>query len=180
MDGTALALQIGHCFSIDLDLFTTEDFEVEYLQNHLVHQYDLQIDNMASFTIQGSIRNVKMDFLRHAYPLVRPLLETEKLRLASLEDIAAMKLNAISISGQRIKDFIDVYFLLEKLSLEAMVAAYQVKYIHSNKMIPLKALTYFDDLDTKQNFPKMVRPVTWKNIEKRLITAIEKPHRIFD
>lgn len=82
-------------------------------------------------------------------------------------------------SGQRMKDFIDIYFLLEKISLEIMLHVYKAKYSHSNELIPLKALTYFEDLDKKQNFPKMARPINWKLIEKRLITAVEKPYQVF-
>lgn len=44
--GTALALQIGHRFSVDLDLFTVETFDVEHLQSHLITNYDLEIDNI--------------------------------------------------------------------------------------------------------------------------------------
>ncbi|MFY8189194.1 MAG: nucleotidyl transferase AbiEii/AbiGii toxin family protein [Flavobacterium sp.] len=65
----------------------------------------------------------------------------------SLEDICAMKLQAIQNSGKKLKDFIDVYFLLEHFSLNQMLDFYQIKYKHSNKLIPLKAINYFDDID---------------------------------
>jgi len=178
--GTALALQIGHRFSVDLDLFTTEAFDVQQLEKYLVENYNLHTDNVAAYTIRGSISNIKTDFLQHAYPLVKSLFKTEHLRLASIEDIAAMKLNAISISGQRLKDFIDIYFLLERMSLEEMLIAYENKYSHSNKLIPMKALVYFGDLNTSQTFPKMVHKLTWKKIEARLVAAVKKPYQVFN
>jgi hypothetical protein len=61
--------------------------------------------------------------------------------MASTLDIGAMKLNAIVNSGERIKDFIDVYHLLEVYSLKSLLAAYEIKYPHSNPIIPLKAVS---------------------------------------
>ncbi|MFQ5446275.1 MAG: nucleotidyl transferase AbiEii/AbiGii toxin family protein [Saprospiraceae bacterium] len=111
--------------------------------------------------------------------MVRPLLEIENLRLASLEDIAAMKLNAISHSGQRLKDIIDVYFLLEKMTFNTMLEAHAIKYPQSNLMIPMKATTYFGDINFDQDKPMMVKNVPFKKIEKRLILAVQKPNSTF-
>ncbi len=58
-----------------------------------------------------------------------------------------MKLNAISNSDKRLKDFIDVYFLLEHYSLNEMIEFYTIKYPRFNPLIPLKAVAYFDDID---------------------------------
>jgi hypothetical protein len=63
----------------------------------------------------------------HNYPLVLPPLTEEGISYLSLQDISAMKLNAISNSGKRLKDFIDVYFLLERFSLTEMIDFYTVK-----------------------------------------------------
>ena len=93
--GTALALQLGHRLSIDLDFFCGEDFETEAIQNHLSKNYGFYADFITKNTLKGFIRDVKVDLITHAYPLIHPLLKHENLRLASLEDIAAMKLNAI-------------------------------------------------------------------------------------
>ena len=68
------------------------------------------------------------------------------IRLASLEDICAMKLNAIAGNGTRIKDFIDVAFLSAKFSLQQMLDFYEQKY-HANPLMPLKGLVYFADID---------------------------------
>ena len=110
--GTALALQIGHRFSVDLDLFTQNPFDTQSLSDSLASKYDFKISSVSKNTLLGVVNSVKVDFLTHAYPLVNPILEIEGLRLASVEDIGAMKLNAIAHSGQRLKDFIDVYCLL--------------------------------------------------------------------
>jgi predicted nucleotidyltransferase component of viral defense system len=48
--------------------------------------------------------------------------------MLSVEDIVAMKLNAIYVSGQRLKDFIDIYYLLDEYSVEEMISFYRKKF----------------------------------------------------
>ena len=177
--GTALALQLGHRFSIDLDLFSNAPFEVQPLIDHLSTNYAFQLNSIAPNTLLGNIKGIKVDFITHAYPLIESLIEEESIKLASILDIAAMKLNAISISGQRLKDFIDMYFILEHYSLSETLDAYQKKYTHSNAMIPLKALTYFDDLNLDLDPPIMTKKLKVDSIKKRLIQAVRKTDQIF-
>lgn len=177
--GTALALQLGHRQSIDLDLFTTLPFETAHLQEYLNKKYQFHTDKVGTNTLIGLIGGIKTDFITHAYPLVKPIVETETLRFASVEDIAAMKLNAISHSGQRLKDFVDVYFLLEKMPFDAMLGAYSIKYPQSNLIIPMKAITYFGDINFDHDRPIMVKNVPFKKIEKRLAMAVLKPDSTF-
>jgi hypothetical protein len=75
--GTALALQIGHRFSIDIDLFTIEAFDNQTLQDHLFLKYGILVDQISTYSIGGVIKGVKADFIRHPYPLVKPLLEVD-------------------------------------------------------------------------------------------------------
>ena len=49
----------------------------------------------------GFVEDVKIDFIRHGYPLVEPLVHLDGGRMASALDIAAMKLNAIAGNGTR-------------------------------------------------------------------------------
>ena len=177
--GTSLALQIGHRLSIDLDLFSIAPFEVEPFHKHLIDTYNFEVDKLGINTLIGSISGIKTDFITHAYPLVKPLLLEENLRLASMTDIAAMKLNAISHSGQRLKDFMDIYFLLEIMPLSLMLDAYEAKYSHSNPAIPLKAVVYFDDIDFGADAPIMVKKMTIPDMKKRLTNAVKKPYSIF-
>ncbi len=177
--GTSLALQIGHRLSIDLDLFSTTPFEVEPLQQYLISTYNFEIDKLGINTLIGSISGIKTDFITHAYPLVKPLFIEENLRMASMTDIAAMKLNAISQNGQRLKDFVDVYFLLEIMPLSLMLDAYEVKYLNSNPAIPLKAIVYFDDIDFEADAPIMVKKMTIPAMKKRLTMAVQKPYSVF-
>src|SRR5660397_13550 len=62
--GTALALQIGHRKSIDIDLFTTNNFDVLEYSEHLKRTYNFEIDFLAKNTIKSEIKTVKIDCIR--------------------------------------------------------------------------------------------------------------------
>lgn len=153
--GTALALQIGHRKSIDLDLFSQFDFDVNEILEFLEQHYDFQSDFTAINTLKGSIHGVKIDIISHKYPLVKSPINIDNIRVLSIEDISAMKLNAIAGNGTRSKDFIDMYFLLKTLSVEDVINNYQIKYSSRNKLHALKSLNYFNDIET-QDWPEMI------------------------
>ena len=177
--GTSLALQIGHRISVDLDLFTEKEFEADELREYLERNYHLQTDYLAFATVKGEIEGVQVDCIAHAYPWLKPFVLEEGVRLASLEDICAMKLNAIAGNGTRIKDFVDVAYLSSMFSLEQMLKFYEEKY-HANPLMPLKGIVYFADIN--KNAPvKMAngKPLDWKSIEKRLLAMEKFPQRVF-
>ena len=177
--GTALALQLGHRLSVDIDLFIDKPFDTQQLLSHLSTTYGFQASTIFNNTLLGFIETTKVDFVAHQYPLVNDLILLEGLRFASIEDIAAMKLNAIVHSGQRLKDFWDIYFLLEKMPLSQMLECYQTKYVASNPIIALKALSYFDDINHALDKPTILRKVIFSQLKKRIYQAIEKPNRLF-
>jgi len=177
--GTSLALQIGHRISVDLDLFIEKEFEVDELREYLERYYHLQTDYLAFATVKGEIEGVQVDCIAHAYSWLKPFVLEEGVRLASLEDICAMKLNAIAGNGTRIKDFVDVAYLSSMFSLEQMLQFYEEKY-HANPLMPLKGIVYFADIN--KNAPvKMAngKPLDWKSIEKRLLAMEKFPQRVF-
>ena len=101
--GTSLALQVGHRISVDIDLFSNLSFNEEALSDHLISNYNLELDYIDKNTIKGEIEGVQVDCITHGYPWLSPFYVTSDVRFASLEDIAAMKLNAIVGNGTRIK-----------------------------------------------------------------------------
>jgi hypothetical protein len=92
--------------------------------------------------------------------------------MLSVEDIVAMKLNAISVSGQRLKDFIDIYYLLEEYSVEEMVSFYRMKYSQYNEVNVLKSLTWFEDVDLS-TWPVLIKTpkLKWETVKKRILKA---------
>lgn len=177
--GTSLALQMGHRISVDLDLFTEKEFEADELREYLERNYHLQTDYLAFATVKGEIDGVQVDCIAHAYPWLKPFVLEEGIRLASLEDICAMKLNAIAGNGTRIKDFVDVAYLSSSFSLQQMLDFYEEKY-NANPLMPLKGIVYFADIN--KNAPvKMAngKPLNWKMIEKRLLAMEKYPQKVF-
>ena len=169
--GTSLALQIGHRQSVDLDLFTTDDFDVNFLLEFLEANYNFHSDFTANNTLKGFIDSVKIDFISHKYPLVNNIRNIENIKLYSTEDIAAMKLNVIAGNGTRSKDFIDLYFLLKEYSVQQLLNFYSAKYKTRNTFHVVKSMVYFDDISL-QDWPVMVLEKNL-NLEK-LKKSIEK------
>jgi len=170
--GTALALQLGHRNSIDIDLFTKNDFSPEDLLKFLEKGFSVQTTFSIKNTLLSVVNNIKVDFIRHDYPLVLPPITEEGITYLSKQDIAAMKLNAISNSRKRLKDFIDVYFLLEHFPLGEMIEFYTIKYPNFNPLIPLKAINYFDDIDTEIDPPKLKNKLPLTEIKKRINDSV--------
>jgi len=168
--GTALALHIGHRKSIDIDLFTEEAFDENTMLEYLERSYDFRMNYKAQSTLKGSIEDIRVDLIAHQYPSLRELLEIEGIRLASVEDISAMKVNAIAGDGTRVKDFIDLYFLLKQFSIGVIVDFFSAKYSARNNAHTIKSLTWFEDVDLN-DWPVMIREpeLTFKKVKSSII-----------
>ena len=178
--GTALALQIGHRLSIDIDLFTQASFDENEILLNLEERYQFQMDFQSRNTLKGSIRGVKVDLITHNYPLVKSLIKMEGIRMAASEDIAAMKLNAITGNGTRLKDFIDMAYLSSSLTLSQMVEAYEEKYATRNPAMVIKALDYHNDINFNEPVEMLGGKYKWKDIKKRLNEMTLSPDKLFD
>lgn len=170
--GTALALKLGHRNSFDIDLFTQNEFSTKDIAQKVAENRDFFISFERENTLMCYIDSIKTDFIRHNYTLVNEPITEEGITYLSLEDIAAMKLNAIAQSGKRLKDFIDIYFLLEHFSVNEMLSFYAVKYPFSNKLIALRGLEYFGDIDPSVDPPILKKPLPISKIQKRIIDGI--------
>ncbi|HNF37179.1 MAG TPA: hypothetical protein PKI85_03185 [Chitinophagaceae bacterium] len=177
--GTSRALQLGHRNSIDIDLFTQNEFEAEQIERWLKSKFNLAITRARKNLLLAVVNNIKTDFIRHDYKILFPPQTEEGIRFFGLEDITAMKLHAIVQSGKRLKDFINVYFLMEHFSLSQMLEFYAAKYPHSNPMIAIKAVNYFDDIDENIDPPKLLKPLPLTKIIARIQLATQKPAKIF-
>lgn len=172
---TALALQIGHRTSVDLDLFSDFSFDTGQILENLSADFGFTMFYSASNTLKGSINGVQVDILAHRYPYVSPPLILESVAMLSTEDIIAMKLNAISISGQRVKDFIDIYYLLKSYSVSDMLRFYKTKYASFNEVNVLKSLVWFEDIDLS-DWPVLLQnpKLKWPEIMKKIRGDMQK------
>ncbi len=171
--GTALAIQIGHRRSEDLDLFTLEEFNPERCLSAVktLAVETLTVVGTAPNTLNLVIDGVKVDLIRHNYPLIHEPCPTEFCRLASRPDIAAMKLAAITNRGSR-KDFIDLYFLLREFTLPGMLDFYTAKYAGHDIFPVVRSLLYFDDADAEPE-PVMLEEVPWATVKAAITRAVQ-------
>ena len=178
--GTALSLRIGHRKSIDIDLFTNGVFPADTLPDFF-RDNGFEFRQQSGFKggIFGYISNIKADFIRHAYPWVIPPEMIEDIRIASVADIAAMKLNAITGSGKRLKDFADVAYLSVYMSLAEMLDHYENKYPDINGMMAVKSLCYHDDIDFSITIDFMDNSMNWVKIKSRIFEMVSQPQKCF-
>ena len=170
--GTALALQIGHRKSIDIDLFGRTDFESSELNTKLnALQREIKIIKNSKNINIYSIDQIKVDIVDYHYPWLQPTLIMNGLKLASIEDIAAMKLAAVTGRGTK-KDFIDLFFLLKKYSLNDLIDFYNRKYADGSVFMVLKSLTYFEDAESDP-LPEMLLPFDWEFMKKTILKAVD-------
>ena len=177
--GTSLALQLGHRDSIDIDLFTQNNFTAAEIEDALKGKHDFTATLARNNTVLAVVDKVKTDFIKHDYPFILPPVTQEGITYLSKEDIAAMKLHAIIQSGKRLKDFIDIYFLLQHFSMNQLIEFFVKKYSYTNPLIALKAVTYFDDIDENIDPPKLLQPLPLQVIKKRILQAAQKPYTTF-
>jgi hypothetical protein len=176
--GTALALKIGHRRSVDIDLFAAGPFDSRELGRHLLAAYSAAKVSTLTNGVFCFVNDIKIDLLSHQYPLVKDIDITEGIRMASLLDIGAMKLNAIFNSGQRLKDFVDMYSLLEKFTLYELLDACQRKYPDLNINMVKHSLIHFNDIIFSPI--EFIGPeVEWPMIANRLQKAFHNPYVSF-
>jgi len=151
--GTALSLQLGHRLSDDIDLFTRHDINKDEILDFLNYKYNgkYQIINIQNIILQVIINEIKVDLVKYDYELIEDIKIEKGIKYLGKKDIAAMKLMAVANRGDQAKDFIDIYYLLEEISLMDMFECYKRKY-KQNDISPIKrSLVYFDDV-TENNW----------------------------
>lgn len=168
--GTALALQLGHRKSIDLDFFGTVDCEAEYLRESIAGIASLTILKESPHIHIYIVDGIKVDIVNYKYPWLDDVVLEQGLRLASVSDIAAMKITAIIGRGTK-KDFIDIAFLLHHFSLEEILHFYAAKYNDSSVFMVMKSLAYFDDAEADP-MPDMFVNQSWQQVKAYILSKI--------
>ena len=164
--GSALALYLGHRRSVDFDFFPASKFDPMKIKQELEAHGSYESDQLAADTMLGVFNGVKFSLFAYTYPLIGQLVEFSGIRLASPEDIAAMKLVAITDRGTK-KDFIDVYVLAkQRFSLKEMFDFYNRKYkmLEQNKLTLLKSLQYFEEAEAS-GMPVMMESIDWEAVK---------------
>ena len=174
--GTALALQIGHRDSLDFDFYTEKKFDSQKLREEFDKRFKkVQEIHIAEGTLGLDVDGIGVSFFKYPYPLIRPLEKMESICLASKEDIAAMKIIAISQRGKR-RDFVDIYFLITEFGLEKIIEFVKEKYPMFNIYVGLQGLVYFKDADEdpeKGRF-RLLKEVEWEGVKDYILKETNK------
>ncbi len=174
--GTALALHLGHRDSIDFDFFsptsfvTTELFrkiEETFIDTRLIKTQDEE--NTLTIIINEVI---KISFFSYPYPVISPLVETDHFQMASLEDIGAMKLSAVT-SRSLLKDYVDIYFILQRIDLLTLIQLTHQKLPTIDPNLILKSLVYFEDIEFEPIIFKHGHSVDLPTIQKFLVEKVK-------
>lgn len=171
--GTALAIQIGHRRSIDLDFFTREAFDPDQVLESLsatLPRDEILVGGRAAHSLNLTLSGVKVDLIRYGYPLLEPLVQADEYTLLALPDIAAMKLAAITNRGSK-KDFIDLYFLLETYPIQTLLDFYRRKFPDHDPFFVIRSLAYFEDADGEPD-PVMLREASWRLVKEAVANAV--------
>lgn len=165
--GTALALQLGHRKSIDLDFFGHFDLTAEEMKFELSKLGTLKVIQESKFIFQYILNDIKIDFVNYPYDWISDKIIENGIILADIKDIAAMKLSAITNRGTK-KDFVDIFELLKIFTLEELLNFFTLKYKDNISFMTIKSLTYFMDAE-EEPMPYMFYKASWEDI-KNVIT----------
>ncbi|MBY0435844.1 MAG: nucleotidyl transferase AbiEii/AbiGii toxin family protein [Cyclobacteriaceae bacterium] len=177
--GTALSLQIGHRMSADIDLFTTKAFDKPVLTNYLIAQHHFRLPSISDIAIRGFIDHVKVDLVSYESGFLNPPLLMDDIKMAGLEDIAVMKLEAIANVQNRLKDYVDIAFLSEYFSLEKMLAGFHKKF-GLDQIYAIRSLGTFSQIQLSENIFLINGKFEWSKITERIKEMIKNPTRTFN
>lgn len=165
--GTALALLEGHRISVDLDFFAPTIGQPDELADRIAARgLEITVTSTAPETLYVESAGVQVSFIGSPIPLLGPPCEPAPglLPLASEDDIAAMKLAAVSARGSR-KDFIDLWVLIVRHKpLEEYLAAFKGKYKTHDVGHVVRSLVYFDEADAEPPL-RLLAPIDWTQVK---------------
>jgi hypothetical protein len=169
--GTALSLQLGHRLSVDLDFFSpTKDIpSIRAKLEEALAPFSSTLADSSWGNLVYLANDVRVGFYGYGFPLIAPIIETDQIRLASIEDIALMKLDAMLSRAAR-KDFYDLYFICQQTSLRQLLDIAPKKYpsVRDFEVQTVKRLVYFENAE-KETDPPLLHPTTWLKVKKYFI-----------
>ena len=171
--GTALALQLGHRYSEDLDFFRLDPFDTDPMLASLSTIGVVSVHSRSADTLHLTLNGLRLSFLQAQAPLLFPGTSYRGLVIADPRDIAVMKVVAIGGRGSR-KDFVDLYFILQGGgSIDGILALVRQRFyrIDYNAYHLMKSLVFFEDAEAEP-MPQLIRGVEWDVIKKTLCDAV--------
>ena len=154
--GTAIAYYLGHRRSIDFDLFSPKTFSILSARNKINKLFKIEqtlVQGDGELTVM--VNNVKLTLFNFPYHITYDSQFENIIKIPDLLTLAAMKAFAL---GQRAKwkDYVDLYFISKKYSLQQMVKKSEQLFGNEfNEKLFRVQLTYFDDVDYSEEVEYM-------------------------
>lgn len=180
--GTALSLFRGHRESVDIDLFTDAEYgsiDFDAIDAYLRTQYpyvDAGKENIIGFGKSYFVGDnedncVKLDVF-YTDEFINPLVIINGIRLASVEEIIAMKLDVISRGGRK-KDFWDIHELMDNYTIDQMFSLHEQRYPYAHDKTILKNnFIRFENADEDFD-PICLREKYWELIKMDTIAFVK-------
>lgn len=172
--GTALALHLGHRESEDLDFFTKADFDPAQIQQQLELISSLSSVEQSQGTLNCHAGTVQLQFLHYPYNLINKPTKWKNINISSVKDIACTKLLTIGSRGSK-KDFVDIYFILQRYTLKELFSLLTKKYPKTdyNQIHLLKSLVFFENAEL-QPMPRMHIKITWQEVKREILSVVKR------
>jgi hypothetical protein len=185
--GTALALRLAHRYSDDLDLWTMNTgFMYGGSLRAAVHREIKKLITCEQ-RINDPLRSVfvvnetfKIDFILDQTPPIAPMDTQNGIRMFSLQDIAALKIDAVAGYAPRHnrKDFHDIYtFLSENIfSLSEMFGFFEEREGKHNFLDVLKNFLQNMALADHSGNPRLIcgEELDWQKTKEYLKDAVRE------
>jgi hypothetical protein len=171
--GTALALQIGHRESIDLDFFSNKPFDISIIES--LKKYNLITNILRNNSVELIINDTKVSFLFWAFPVTQNFIIDDGVKLLNPIDIGLFKLLALQ-GRQTKKDIIDLYFIDQKIiDIEELLNTFESNYPKESFNIfdSIKQL-FNDELIELSPMPKMFEDVNFEEMKEHIKTKLAR------
>lgn len=171
--GTALSLQMGLRESFDFDFCVPTQFNNELLLEELGKIGEMKVKQNQSGTCDVILNGVQVSFFYYPNKIINKLVipqEMPKLKMASILDIAIMKIVAIGGRGAK-KDFFDLYNIINKckISIKELAGGLIEKCGNKTNYVNIiMGLSYFEDAE-QEILPKTFVEYNWEEIKEFFI-----------
>lgn len=178
--GTALALQLGHRTSIDFDFYSPQKLDTDKIKKEFIKHFPREKigDKQPEDTFWLTIKGINLSIFYYPYKLIRGLINCPPIKLASLEDLAAMKIAAV-IQRARQRDFFDLFYLIKNIGLKKVIGSCLQKYpwYQENNKIIFKALIYFDEANEDREVNRIRvfdKDLNWEKVKEQITMEVKR------
>jgi len=166
--GTALALQLGHRLSVDLDFFSPTQSDIPALIEPLrraLGEFSPLLSDSSWGNLVYLANGVRLGFYGYGYELLEPFSQADGIALAGLTDIGLMKLDALLARASR-KDFHDLYTLCQHIPLRRLLDLAPRKYpsVRDFEAQVVQHMIQFERAEQETPVP-LLEPVAWETVK---------------